>query len=670
MNIRRRLFRKPFSTLLWLVFVALMTGFLSAAVTLWYSASRLAKTLDRSHTAIAVRSDPGVVVHPRKRNAEWEVDFRSFTERDAAALAETEGVKAIRTHTLTGGSSPAFLPITEIRREFSWFPNGDISPYYDAVFAGKLVEIKKGTIRNEYNYQTIFDGSDQNDRFLLFELEDALLLNDEFAEPLKNMRYVGGFSYAVNLGGDPDAESFFTVGEHYVVSGTFEPRARTSDWATLLNPDLSSFVPPQYFIIEGGTLARRDGYLERVGGRDVPWSYEMRDGSESAQTAVPAAAHLEGDAKTFFEDTPYDAWRTYRDAWELQAHALPVIGTERVETVTAFLTGDAAILDGRSFTDEEYETGAHVMLISEKEANRAGLSVGDTVSLSQFLMPEKTAETLRSGLPLNNPVVDPFAIDRAYADAEPFEIVGIYRLQAEWSSGTYAFTANTVFIPKRAQIAGGFGTLGAGTDDAEPDGRSDVYGIYLSLELQNGSVEEFQLALDQSPYAGQFYVYDQGYEAVQKDINGLKDGTARLLWIAAGGWILLLILYLLMYQSAQRRNIGVMRSLGASPGRVGWYLAAGGILVAIAGVAIGTVLSRIVLESVESRVLNDMLGMVDRTAGAVLSDEALESMVKNSVPSLKTAVLVALAQLGVMSAAIGVHAGFLSRIPPRRLSEG
>lgn len=670
MNFRRRLFRRPLSTLLWLVFAALMTGFLTTAATLWYSASQLAKTLDRSHTAIAVRSDPGVVVHPRKRNAEWEVDFRSFTEKDVEALAEMEGVKAVRTHTLTGGSSPAFLPITEVRRENSWFANGDISPYYNAVFAGKLVGIKKGTILTEYAYRTIHDGADENDRFLLFELEDVLLLNEGFLEPLKNMQYVCGFSYAVNLGEDPDAETFFTVGEHYVVSGTIEPLVRTSDWSISLVPNRSTFYPSQYFVIEGGKLAQKDGYLERVGERDVPWSYETRDESEPARTAVPAAAHLEGDPQTFFENTPYEAWRTYRDAWELQAHALPVIGTDRLETVSAFLTGDAAILDGRSFTDEEYVSGAQVMLISEKMANRAGLSVGDTIPLSQFLMPEKTAETLRRGSPLNNPVVDLFAIDRTYTDAEPFEIVGIYRLQAEWSNGTYAFTANTVFIPKGAQIAGGFGTPGAGTDGAESDGCSDVYGIYLSLELQNGSVEEFQLALDQSPYAGQFYVYDQGYETVQKDINGLKDGTAQLVWIAAGGWILLLILYLLMYQSAQRRNIGVMRSLGASPGRVGLYLAAGGIVVAIAGVAIGTVLSRIVLEAVETRVLNDMLGMVDHAAGAVLSDEALESMVKNSVPSLKTTVLVALAQLGVMSAAIGVHAGFLSRIPPRRLSEG
>ena len=107
LDIRKRLFRKPLGMLLWLLFVPLMTGFLTASSILWYSTSQLAASLNKSHTAIAVRTDPGIVVHPRKRNAEWEVDFRQFTEKDVQTLSAMEGVKAVRSHTLTGGSSPA-----------------------------------------------------------------------------------------------------------------------------------------------------------------------------------------------------------------------------------------------------------------------------------------------------------------------------------------------------------------------------------------------------------------------------------------------------------------------------------------------------------------------------------------------------------------------------------
>lgn len=672
MDIRKRLFRKPFSMLLWLLFVTLMTGFLTASSTLWYSTAQLAATLNKSHTAIAVRTDPGIVVHPRKRNAEWEVDFRKFTEKDVETLSAMDGVKAARSHTLTGGSSPAFFPIMEIRREFSWRANGNISPYYNAVFFGRLVKKSKGPMRTEYHQRTVIDGEDENDLFLLFELEDVLLLNDEFSEPLKNMKNVGGFSYAINLSENPDAADYFTEGNQYVVSGTFQPLASSTGWSVYVKQKSNELGVLRYFVIEGGQLSERDGYFVSVSERDVPWSYGSKK-ETYADKAIPAVERWEDDPQTFFEKTSHDVWRTFREAWEMQSHTLPVIGTERLETVFAFLQGDAAIIEGRSFTEDEYRTGARVMVISEIMANRSGLSVGDTVPLSQCLCTEDAEACLENGFSLNNPLVDCFRTDRTYSEAEPFEIVGIFRQQAEWSTGTYAFTPNTVFIPRSAQIEGGFGAIKSETqpEAQTPGGQADMYGMYLSLELENGNVEEFQLALEQSPYSGQFYVYDQGYEAVQKDINGLSVSMKHLLWIAVGGWILLLILYLLMYQSSQKKNIGTMRSLGTPPSKTIAYLAVSGLLVAFVGIVIGTVLSRFSLEVIQERVLSEMLAMIDRTsAGAfVLSDEVLAEMVQNSVPLTKTTWLIALSEFGVMGVAILIHAAVLSHTPLRKLSE-
>ncbi len=673
MDIQKRLFRKPFSMLLWLLFVTLMTGFLTASSTMWYSTAQLAATLNKSHTAIAVRTDPGIVVHPRKRNAEWKVDFRQFTEKDVQTLSAMKGVKAVRSHTLTGGSSPAFLPITEIRRELSWQASGDISPYYNAVFFGRLVKKSKGTMRTEYMYKTVIDGQDENDLFLLFELEDVLLLNDEFSEPLKNMEYAGGFSYALNLSENPSAAEYFKEGEHYVVSGTFEPLASETGWGVFVKPKGNEWVVPRYFAIEGGRLSEKDGYLVTVSGRDVPWSHGSKDGAY-ADTEIPAVERWDYDPQTFFEETPHDIWRTFREAWEMQSHTLPVIGTERLETVFEFLQGDAAIIEGRGFTEEEYATGARVMVISEVMANRSGLSVGDTVPMSQCLCTDDAETRLKNGYPLNNPVVNRFRTDRKYSAAEPFEIVGIFRQQAEWSTGTYAFTPNTVFIPRSAQIEGGFGSIVRETqpESQTPDGQTDMYGMYLSLELENGNIEEFQLALEQSPYSGQFYVYDQGYEAVQKDINGLTASMASLLWIAIGGWILLLILYLLMYQSSQKKNICTMRSLGAPSSKAAAYLSISGLLVAVIGIVIGTVLSRVALEVIQERVLSEMLAMIDKTSSSalVLSDEMLTEMVRNSVPITRTTCLIAISEFGVMGAAILIHAAVMSHMPLRRLSEG
>lgn len=40
---------------------------------------------------------------------------------------------------------------------------------------------------------------------------------------------------------------------------------------------------------------------------------------------------------------------------------------------------------------------------------------------------------------------------------ECFAVVGIYRLENEWEDSAYSITPNTIFVPQKAQIEGGFG---------------------------------------------------------------------------------------------------------------------------------------------------------------------------------------------------------------------
>ncbi|MBR4907266.1 MAG: ABC transporter permease [Clostridia bacterium] len=707
MTVWKRLFRKPFTTLLWLVFVALMTGFLSAAAALWYSTDRLSDALDKSHTAIAVRSDPGMArIGGNGRRVTFSYETRSFTQEDVQAIEAMPGVRAVRSHTVTGCSSPTFHPFIDVRRELSWRAKGNYQSYYNAVFAGKLVA--KDSELGRHSYSGINDPN--NCLFLLFELEDVLLLNDEYAEPLETMRSEGGFSYVVDLSEDPDAASYFVEGERYVVSGIFDPWLSDYGWNISIRSDVRSWAGPVYFTMHGGKPVYRDGYLEDVSERiqeqfaqvsyvdlfqnDMPEPVKVYD--ENAPL-YPAAERYDGDLDAFFTETPHALWRTYRDAWQKQNHAMAAIGTDRLETVFSFLTGDATIIDGRSFTEEEYRTGAKVMVISEITAKLSNLKVGDTVPLSQFPFEGDDLDRLLNSTYQNNPTVQNFRIDRDYGKDEPFTVVGVYHMPAAWTEGTYSFTTNTVFIPRSAQIEGAYpeiepyreptvihsdGETFTMPDDSTAvisggdmicDDNKDVYGLYVSVELLNGYVEEFQLALENSPYAGQFYVFDQGFETVQRNLIDLMTSTERLLWIAAGGWVLLLLLYLLMYQSAQKKNVGVMRSLGAEPNASTRYLFFSGMLTAAIGIAIGTILSRIALGVVQKNVLSEMLGAIDRTAyGGVLviSEEALGEMVQSSTPGVRTLLLFALAQFGIMGLAVWIHAAIVSHMPPRTLSEG
>ena len=61
-----------------------------------------------------------------------------------------------------------------------------------------------------------------------------------------------------------------------------------------------------------------------------------------------------------------------------------VLGTECLDSMYQFNQKQARIVAGREFTDEEYESGSRVCVISEALAGNSGLSLGDTITMSQF----------------------------------------------------------------------------------------------------------------------------------------------------------------------------------------------------------------------------------------------------------------------------------------------
>ena len=643
MDIAKRLTRKPLTTILWILIVVLMTGFLSVGTALYYSSERLARELDSRHTAIAVRTDPAA----HEEDGAMAVD-RRFTLDDVRAIEAFDSVKAVRSHTLAGGTSPAFCPITDTRKELSWRSSGSVQPYYNAVLSGTVIS------------SALYD-----DGMLIVGAQtgEVLLLNPEFhqAEPL--LKYMGCFVFAADASECPEAADYFVPGERYVFSGIFDPRHAKYD------PRYSRSVSGMaytVYAIDAGTVYKDNGCL-----MGVPAAVRAQlDRLESpVPYSYPAADRLDCAPEDFFEIGGHDIWRDYRGAWEKQNHSLPVIGTDRLESMFIFVHGDAEMIEGRTFTPEEYSGGARVMIISDRTADKAGLKVGDRITMSQFRLAggdiDVNATTrAKTGEALMNPNADLICMDTDYSDEEEFEIVGLYRLRADWSLGTYSITPNTVFIPRPAQISGAFCSIPEASEAA-----TDVYGPYLSIELKNGSVEDFRLALSGSPYSGQFYTFDQGFEMVQKNLNGLALTSSRLMWIAAAGWVFFLILFILMYQGGQKKNLGVLRSLGRTPRQAALYLAGSGLMTALIGVITGTGLSAAALNTVQAGILKSALDSMEAAGNAsVLSGEALAELISRSMPGFSQLAVLGCAQLVLMAAFIIIHALILARRSPRELS--
>ena len=111
-----------------------------------------------------------------------------------------------------------------------------------------------------------------------------------------------------------------------------------------------------------------------------------------------------------------------------------------------FAIEDAMLSEGRSFTQQEYDRGSRVCVISEALAAANGISVGDSISLGFYERDENIpyqpfAKTANPSAAYYSPQLG-FA-----AEEEAYEVVGIYRQKNAWTEDEYAFTPNTIFVP-------------------------------------------------------------------------------------------------------------------------------------------------------------------------------------------------------------------------------
>ena len=684
MDIRTRLTRKPVTTALWLVLVTAMALFLSVGVALWYSTGNLFDILDEYHSAVAYRLDRGVhrEVDPGEDGVRYTMDDRNLTVEQVAALEAMDSVKGVHFHSLSGGYSPSFAPVLGVRNGmincFEYYHQATES-YKEAMIVGTVERIHWV---QEDGYRDMWPAYDEEvyytSAYFMINVEQIALIHESYQIEnaiAENMQINVSMSFI-----GEDTMDYIQEGERYVFYGDYDPEPHFwSDGTT-------TYKPEEIFSRVGlscGSCDLIDGILQ------------TRDGTFNREGAplVQAAAKLEGTLEEFLADPANVRWVEQVEDWYLRQHSVPVMGTPALETFYVFMKNQASIVEGRMFTQEEYNAGTKICILSDSLANRSGLSVGDTIKLSQFLCTDENESTI-TDYPdgyLNNPNIgSPIQMPEFVTEDEEFTIVGLYKLRDEWVDTSYAITPNTVFIPQKVQIEGTFGGPNVEKEqtvwretivDGETISREVVtmtveaengsFGVYLSIELVNGRMEDFLREINEDPLLkGQFHTVDQGLENAIKSIEALAASADKLMLLVGLGWVLLLILYVLLYQGGQRQNLGIMRSLGASPKIARDYLFGSGMALASIGVVLGGILSGVIFRIVQSKIAESTLAQVDKSAysaGAALTEDALVEMVSMSQISAPMLLALCAAQLAVIAVALWLHAGSMAKRKPRNL---
>ena len=289
----------------------------------------------------------------------------------------------------------------------------------------------------------------------------------------------------------------------------------------------------------------------------------------------PTIAHLNTSVEEFLASEDGALWREELDKMEINNHAFPVLGVEKLGYQALFSREQARITEGRDFSESELLNGEKVCIIAESLAEINGLQIGDTIDLQTYFY-DPTYEAQNTMVMWSN-----FPSAAIYSEAlgfssemETYTIVGLYRLKDAWQNAydMYGFTPNTIFVPK-SSVTGEMLTKDKG--------------IYSTLVLHNGTMDEFKILMNESGYPDLFICYDQGYSEFMASLDAYEEVSQKALYIGITGFAAVILLFLFLYPAQQKRSLRLMGTLGAPfRARLG-HIFGGTLCILIPGAVLG-----------------------------------------------------------------------------------
>nr|WP_297933938.1 ABC transporter permease [uncultured Blautia sp.] len=253
----------------------------------------------------------------------------------------------------------------------------------------------------------------------------------------------------------------------------------------------------------------------------------------------------------------------FENVWQdtsVQSYAHNVVATNDITSVPAFHLGSAALTEGRFITQEEYETGEKVCLISDEMVKNQKWRIGDKLDMKLFeseYIPDD--DTWNLG---HQPIYD--TEETPFIEEGEYEIVGIYSRyptagNAELAPNTLEIQPYNIYIPAKSI-----------SKERKPE-EPLIHGSTFSVKLKNGMVEKFLEDMEEKGlterkegrYEPKFTFYDQGYSAVESGLRSMNS-TAKLLLLSSVLLLIVCILVAYFFWQNQRQTVGIFRLLGGT----------------------------------------------------------------------------------------------------------
>ena len=323
------------------------------------------------------------------------------------------------------------------------------------------------------------------------------------------------------------------------------------------------------------------------------------------------------------------SWQTALKALDVTNHSVPVLAVNHLEALADFAAGTTMVTQGRSISQAEYDSGAAVCLVSESLARENGLNVGDVLPLSLY---EYDQDLRYSYIHEYNPRPSCYLPDQGFRQETEYTIIGLYRQSSEWVTTPTSFTPNSVFVPEKSV------TCQTVTGN---------YGVWSSLILQNGTIDQMESRLAENGLGGTVTYYDQGYSDIVESLDGYTRVSRTVLCVGLALWAVVLAAYCVLLPMQEGKTALRMWTLGAKRRDIAGQIWTPSALMAAAGTVIALAVS-----------IPGMSWATDKIQALTGSDRALKVSVGQTVALCAGALAIALAVIalvGTLTARRGIR---------------
>lgn len=565
--------RKPFFSLLMVLLVALSIALSEIGYSAWISAQQQQLAVSNTYTTIAIPIQPdlnGLAAEDIGEALQSQV-YADWAAQEAPQLTQ------IDRRCLLSAYIPGSKSLSSSRMDPSEYNIAfDGECYALAVFALHCENVAEQSTEGVLLYDATFC------------VEEVVCLSDAYdCFPTPDIVHIYSDVREAN-GATP-----FEQGKTYLVFGQYQDYRviRTADEYSQVTTENRYIIP---FPEIHSNYYEESAVLE-VGQRNSQ-SYHYLTAEQ-----IPWFSEYQGTVSEFLASDTASVWNEeIIPLCQLNQASVTVILTDSIQSMYSFNAGDTNLLTGRFFTDEEYQEGSNVCIISAAYAEVNNLQLGDTLLLEYY---NSGFGEYSNGAVANSMFAgtDPGAYRQRYCMtsddsvdiSKEYTIIGIYT-GARFAFGAYQFNADTIFVPK------------ASVPNAE-EYETPANSLLNTFVLENGTTEEFEQYMQQQGLGGQFLYFDQDFSSMQESLDVLEVNALRLMMVGIIALLLISVLFLFLNFRRMKSVIRGVRLLGKTPKAVFCEVFTVLAVLEILAIIIGTGMAIVLYDTVTRSILSSTL---------------------------------------------------------------